>query len=64
MLRAIGLSNGLPYNQVTDESEAISAALNLAAGHKPTIDIYIRVGWQVAELSILGPFYIVTIIAS
>ena len=55
-LRLWGLDNGLPYGQVGDESEGISASLRIASGAPPDY-AYIRAGWDVLQLSVLAPYY-------
>src|SRR5450755_1952299 len=43
--RLWGIGNGLPYAQVTDETEDMSASLRIASGGTPSY-YYIRVAWN------------------
>src|SRR5579859_6018613 len=56
VLRVWGINNGLPFAQVTDETEDISASLRIASGGAPSY-YYIRVGWNLTEWAVLGPYY-------
>src|SRR5258708_994037 len=55
-LRLWGIGNGLPFAQVTDETEDISASLRIASGGAPSY-YYIRVGWNLTEWTALGPYF-------
>jgi hypothetical protein len=57
-LRLWGISNGMPYAQVTDETEDISSSLRIASGGLPHF-AYIRTAWNLTEWLAFAPFYVI-----
>jgi len=55
-LRVVGISNGLPYSQLTDESSDIAEPLRLASGQMPAYAFH-RVFWPISLLPVHAAYF-------